>query len=90
MSVFWLILGLIIGGGLVFLWSSKSGSYGLLDWSLIGIGVVLWVMTIAFIVSVLQEVFPGSTRAAGIGGMFLGLIAVIYSVLIYRRRLSLQ
>lgn len=85
MNLFWLVIGLLLGGGLFALWSAKHRDMKPLDWMFVVFWALLAVFTVALITTFAGEIYPGAGRAQMIAGLIFGGLTVITGVLIFRK-----
>lgn len=77
--MFWIILGILIGAGFVFLLMRKPVKMAWLDWVLLALAVIFALLAIQNYTASLEELEP---KAAAILLVMFGLPAVIFSAIV--------
>jgi hypothetical protein len=88
MNWLWLIVGLLLGVGGVYLWEKKGSEMEVLDWVFLGLWAGLVLFSIALTVGMFNEPYLNAGRAAGISALIFGGLSLISGVLLFRRIFS--
>lgn len=85
MNILWLIIGVLLGAGVFYLYSEKRDQIATLDWVLVALWALLVLFTVALVTTFMGELYPGAGRAAMISALISGGLTVILGVLLFRK-----